>query len=160
MPTLADRMRKAREHAKLSQTQLASKVGVKQQSIQHLENPNKAARGSRYLATIARICGVMPEWLETGKPPMLDPRRVEEPGAEYELLTEEARQVALAWMKLSPDAQGWMRDLMFLLATAERNYPWLRRGRPKGESYDAFERRMEDNFAALKVLGDARNKPG
>lgn len=158
MVAFSDRVRKAREYAQLSQTGLAQILGVKQQAVQYLENPKNAARGSRHTAAIARACGVSDEWLETGRGAMitgsvpgLGVREHEPP--HYPGASGEALQVAAAWDKLSPNAQEWMRDMIFIVATAERKYPWLRRGRPKSETYDEFERRMEQNFAALKVLG-------
>lgn len=152
MKTLAERIRAARDNAGLSQVALASAIGITQQSVQYLENPAKNAQGSKHLAKIARTCGVTIEWLETGRGRMVALPQAEQPSAEYNFLTPEAQQVGAAWMKLSPEAQAWMRDLIFLLAASERNYPWLRRGRPRSETYDQYERRMEQNFAALKVL--------
>jgi len=155
MANFSLRVRKAREHAGLSQSALASRLGVKQQAVQYLENPKKAAQASRYTSAIARHCGVSAEWLESGTGAMLGApaaNTVAEPTAKYHAPSAEAKQIAEAWMLLSPDAQAWMRDLIYILSITERKYPWLRRGRPKSESYDQFEKRMVQNFGALKGL--------
>ena len=51
-----------------------------------------------------------------------------------------------------------MRELLFTFSAIDRFYPWLRRGRPKGESYDQFEQRHEQNMAAAIELAAARQK--
>lgn len=65
----SERLKKAREHAGLSQRSLSESVGMSQPGYQKLEN---GASGSRFAAQIAIACGVSPEWLVTGKGGMLD----------------------------------------------------------------------------------------
>lgn len=62
------RVIRAREHAKLTQDALAKAVGVKQQSVTKWET---TANASRHTTKIASVCGVRPEWLADGEPPML-----------------------------------------------------------------------------------------
>lgn len=159
MATYAHRLKEAREHAKISQPELARRLDVKQQAISYLENPKSAARGSKYTAAIARECGVNADWLASGRGSMLDGiehTRAEQLRATYDALSDEAKQVAIAWSNLSPDMQASTREILFMLATAEKRYPWLRRGRPKGESYADYERRMEQNFTAMVALSKQR----
>lgn len=58
------RLRKARNHANLTQAELAKRVGVTQSAIGNIE------AGSRGLSSgvvrIARVCGVSVDWLATG----------------------------------------------------------------------------------------------
>ena len=48
--------------------------------------------------------------------------------------------------------------MAFMFSIIDRHYPWLRRGRPKGESYDKFEERAEQNYKAEIELAAARLK--
>ncbi|WP_128723824.1 XRE family transcriptional regulator [Xylella fastidiosa] len=66
---LNERIAAAREHAKLSQEQLAKMAGISQQSIQKLESGK--AKGSKKITEIAIACGVRPEWLVYGDLPMV-----------------------------------------------------------------------------------------
>lgn len=60
----SQRIKAARKHAKLTQAELASAVGIAQASISDLERGKSAS--STYSASIAKICGVNALWLETG----------------------------------------------------------------------------------------------
>jgi len=68
--TLGERVKAARKHAKLTQVQLAAKVGVSQQVLARLEGDG--ATGTKALAMIAAECSVSPRWLATGDGHMLD----------------------------------------------------------------------------------------
>lgn len=65
-----ERLRHAREHAKLSQPKLAKLVGLSQSTINGLE---MRGQGSSKVASIARACGVRVLWLEKGEGPMVGP---------------------------------------------------------------------------------------
>lgn len=65
MDTMGKRIREERKQAGLSQTQLALAIGVKQQSISHLERDK--AEDTRLLMPIAAVLKVNPYWLETGR---------------------------------------------------------------------------------------------
>lgn len=88
-----ERLKKARQHANLSQKRLAELIGydedgkprMSQANIGKLEtNPN--AKGSNYTALIANICGVNPNWLTTGDGEWLDFIVVYEKTPEYQVL--------------------------------------------------------------------------
>lgn len=153
----AQRLKRARAHAKISQPELARRVGIKQQSIQYLENPKRSATGSRYTGAIARELGVDATWLATGKGEML-PAAMEarEESAGYEVLPKAAREIAIAWAKLSPGMQEVFRELIFVHAFIEKKYPWLRRGKPKSTEYDDWERHQEQNMEAMIQLAADR----
>lgn len=53
----------------LSQTELAKRAGLRQQTVGGMEKNPK--RRSRYIVQIAAALGVRPEWLDTGVGPML-----------------------------------------------------------------------------------------
>lgn len=62
------------------QSELARRVGMgcKPQNIQHLLDPNKNAKSSKYTPRIAEVLQIDPQWLsyETGSPPMAEPDAV------------------------------------------------------------------------------------
>lgn len=68
----SERLITAREHAKISQEQLAHEVGVSQGAISKIERGE--ADGSKYVVKIAMVCGVRPEWLSEDDGCMLDTR--------------------------------------------------------------------------------------
>lgn len=59
-----ERLMEARKAAKLTQSQLAKKVGMSQSALAEAE---KTGQGSQYLAQLAQAMGVNPVWLATGK---------------------------------------------------------------------------------------------
>ncbi|MBI6948763.1 XRE family transcriptional regulator [Pseudomonas koreensis] len=61
---LSDRIKAARKHAGLTQSQLAERVGIAQTAISQLES-GKTLRSS-YLLQIAEACGVSVMWLASG----------------------------------------------------------------------------------------------
>jgi len=70
---LSQRIKAARSHANLTQSQLAEKVGIAQTAISQLES-GKTQR-STYLFQVAAACGVSAAWLATGTGEMLDVQR-------------------------------------------------------------------------------------
>lgn len=56
-----ERLRQAREHAKLKQAELADLVEIKQPSLSYLETSD--ANGSEFTPRFARACGVSVDWL-------------------------------------------------------------------------------------------------
>lgn len=89
-----DRLKAARQHAHLTQGQLAEAIGITQTSISDLERGK--SKGTTFNARIAQACGVNALWLENGigemtpnedhanVTPMLQPHRE---AREYPLLT-------------------------------------------------------------------------
>lgn len=74
--SLSDRLRKAREHSGLDQTQLAEAMGVSRGTVSNAERGQHAVRPI-VIKMWAMSTGVSLQWLETGTAP--DP---EGPGAE------------------------------------------------------------------------------
>ena len=64
-----DRLKAARRHAKLNQTELAERAGITQTSISDLERGKSKA--TAFAAQIASVCGVSPMWLAEGVGEML-----------------------------------------------------------------------------------------
>lgn len=99
--TYGGRLKAAREHAGLSQAELARRQGLKPQAVQYLEDKNNGARGSDYTAGFARDCGVDPVWLQSGAGVMLTKDQAREPAAAYEL--EKPAAIAAALRELRPE---------------------------------------------------------
>lgn len=70
MNNLAERTKKARKEAGLSQAELAKAIGTGQSTIASIENGRN--QGSGFLVDIARVLGVRPDWLASGRAPMRD----------------------------------------------------------------------------------------
>lgn len=97
MRTLAERVRAAREEAKLSQAQLAKASGVKAGAIGNIEMGTR--KQPRNLIEIAAVLGVRPEWLKTGRLP-----RYPEPRGEVRISQPAAQQTRETPVKLSWEA--------------------------------------------------------
>lgn len=69
MTTLAQRIKLARSHARLTQKALADKAGVEQPAVSQLET-GKSLK-SAHLPVIAQACGVNALWLATGQGDMI-----------------------------------------------------------------------------------------
>lgn len=63
----AQRIRLARRHASLSQTQLAQKVGVRRSAVSHWESAEGKNPSVSNLRAIATVTQVQFEWLATGR---------------------------------------------------------------------------------------------
>lgn len=63
--SIGSRIREARKRAKMTQAQLAAKVGMGQGSLSELETGE--SEGTSLIASLAAALGVNALWLETGK---------------------------------------------------------------------------------------------
>lgn len=76
MTTLAQRLKLARAHAKITQRKLAELAGVEQPAISQMES-GKTLK-SAHLVALAKACGVNADWLATGTGQMAsEPSNVE-----------------------------------------------------------------------------------
>lgn len=69
----------------------------------------------------------------------------------YGDLSPMAIDIARHWSALSSDRQEWFRDILFTMRFVEKRFPAMRRGRPKGESYEKLERAFEQDMRQLKL---------
>lgn len=67
MPTLDNRIRRARTLAGLTQAELAQRVGVHRGAVAQWESPNGSLPSMDHLIAIALHTGVHLEWLGTGR---------------------------------------------------------------------------------------------
>jgi transcriptional regulator with XRE-family HTH domain len=65
MSNLADRLRQARTEARLSRNALSVKVGISERTLARYEGGSGGPSTDK-VETIARACGVSPEWMLTG----------------------------------------------------------------------------------------------
>ena len=73
MPTLNERIRRARALCGLSQCGLAERIGVQRVAVTRWEHPAGNAPSTRHLIEIARCTGTRMEWLALGHgPPRAD----------------------------------------------------------------------------------------
>lgn len=66
--TIADRLRKAREHAQMDKGEFAEKIGISRNSVGNYENGHTVPR-TIVINAWAFATGVPREWLETGEGP-------------------------------------------------------------------------------------------
>jgi len=66
-----ERLKMAREHAGLTQQQLADACNIRQPSVQHLEDVRNNSSGSIHTVMFARVCGVSADWLADNTGEML-----------------------------------------------------------------------------------------
>jgi transcriptional regulator with XRE-family HTH domain len=88
----ADRLKRAIQHSKRTQAEVADAAGTTQQVVSAIIT--RKSDGSMFTAQLAKACGVDPYWLATGNGPMLPNH-----GGD---LSSQALEIARAWSKL-PD---------------------------------------------------------
>lgn len=93
MSTLGDRVKEARQGARLSQGALAARIGVKQSSISELERGD--SRETAHIVKIALATRFSAYWLETGK----GPKKQSELEAVFLSLPENEQRATLAFIK-------------------------------------------------------------
>lgn len=82
------------------------------------------------------------------------PNAVRQPAASYAGISDEALAIARAFDQLQPQAREFIREQVFVYTVIDKAFPWLRRGRPVGASYEDFEKWHQQNIA-LAMKGGA-----
>jgi len=117
---LADRIRRARRSARLSQSGLAARVGVTSSAAAQWEHPDGTKPGLSRLQSIATATAVNFEWLATGRGPQLRGAKAEStetPAVKLDLfaLDESEETLLRRFRRLSPRARemlvGFLREL-------------------------------------------------
>nr|WP_282582724.1 S24 family peptidase [Pseudomonas umsongensis] len=96
MSTLAERIKSARIHAKLTQKALAQKAGVEQPVISQLETGKNLQ--SAHLPKIAHACGVSAIWLSENIGPMISAAKVDSNVGEARQPVESFRYPVISWV--------------------------------------------------------------
>lgn len=107
------RVRHVRELQGMTQVQLAKKAGVSQAAISELETGANRSPWGTNLIRIAQALKVSPDWLATGKGSM---------DAQEEPLPPRAIRVARQWLRLTPEAQDRVADLLETMVETSAAY--------------------------------------
>ena len=110
--TVADRIRVARRHARISQTQAAHAVGVHRGTFAHWERGGGHLPSSRNAIALAKLLKVNHEWLMTGR---------------GEMVCSAAQSPAMRQQSFArcPDEQRWLAAFRRLPPSLRQQ--WIRR---------------------------------
>ena len=129
--TSQQRIRLARRHAAMSQTQLAQAVGVQRSAVSHWEAPQGKNPSVKHLREISMVTGVQFEWLATGRGQMAPSREtvLDSVSAVDALLVDDAleQRLLVAFREAPVRARLALVELMEELASQ-------RTGRPRSKS--------------------------
>jgi transcriptional regulator with XRE-family HTH domain len=92
---------------------------------------------------LADLIGAKVAWLEYGEADAGEARERAAAYAGTAQLNEEARELAMAFQLLTPVQREFYKGQIFRDAALGRVAPWLKAGRPAGDSYSRYERSME-----------------
>ena len=118
MTTMANRIRRARALARVSQSQLATQVGVTRSAVAHWDSKANVRPSMEHLSRIAIVTGVQFEWLATGRgPSQLDPDQIDgiSDFKEFAQSDTETRMLALL-RRLSTKRQEMVCDIVEMMA--------------------------------------------
>jgi transcriptional regulator with XRE-family HTH domain len=116
----AQRIRLARRHVGLSQTQLAQKVGVRRSAVSHWESSEGKNPSVANLRTIATVTQVQFEWLATGRGAMQvsAEQALDSVAAAEVMMIEDGAEMRLigSFRALSANARVMLLELTGMLA--------------------------------------------
>jgi transcriptional regulator with XRE-family HTH domain len=120
MESGAQRIRLARRHAGLSQTQLAQKVGVRRSAVSHWESAEGKNPSMTNLRSVATVTQVQFEWLATGRGAMQvsAEQALDSVAAAEGMVIEDGAEMRLigAFRALSANARVMLLELAGMLA--------------------------------------------
>ena len=122
----AQRIRLARRHAGLSQTQLAQKVGVRRSAVSHWESTEGKNPSVANLRTVATVTQVQFEWLVTGRGAMQvsAEQALDAVAAAEAMVIEDGAEMRLiaAFRALPASARVMLLELAGMLAVPRRQH--------------------------------------
>ena len=121
---LAMRIRVARQYAKLSQMELAEKLGISRGAVANWESANDAHPATSRMVKLAVLTGVSVEWLVTGRGRMThESGREEVPALDGEFVHDVAeRRVLDAFRRSSARAKSLILELAESHAPTARKF--------------------------------------
>lgn len=110
--TLGNRLRHAREHAKLTQAQLADRVGVTSSAISQWETGAVSRISAANLRRTAAVLRVSLDWLLSGE----DGHEVSEESADYQFIEPADGELMALWHQLTSTQRAALLDQVRALA--------------------------------------------
>lgn len=142
----------------ISQEAAAAKVGITQSALSQFLLGTVPMRLSPVLK-LAQLFGVDPTAIRDDLQPMSyvagTPSQLK--AAEPSTFSSEALEIARIFDQLEPQTKNLIREQVFIYSVIDKKYPWLRRGRPIGKSYAAFEKWHEANIETMVDLAAQRH---
>lgn len=140
--TSQHRIRLARRHASMSQTQLAQAVGVQRSAVSHWEAPQGKNPSVKHLREVALVTGVQFEWLVTGRGEMTPSRDavLDSVAAVDALLIDDPleQRLLLAFREAPTRARLALVEVVEELAAQRTGRSRIRTGAPRvGREYDS-----------------------
>ena len=108
---------------------------------------------------VADSLGVRIAWLRDGEGAKRAIAVAAEESGPAPYLPDDAVEIAGVWLKLPAERREWFRDLMCLEAVVATHYPWLTFGRPRSESYNQYEHRVERDLTRIAARLTKVGKP-
>jgi transcriptional regulator with XRE-family HTH domain len=142
--TMAARIRALRKGLGLSLQAFGDLAGVSAMAVQKWERGGEIK--PVHLSHLVRKiddANVTEEYLRFG--------RTAAAGAGPDGLSPLAIDIARRWSALSSERQDWFRDMIFTMHFVEKRFPAMRKGRPRGETYDRLEAAFERDMRQLKL---------
>lgn len=130
----------------MSQAELARRMGVSTQAVQHWESdgPDQTTPRRAKRAKLAKVLCVTEDWLEFGSGKMAGESTgaytTTQPGTRP---SDDAIEVALAFDRLSSAEQEFYRAAIFRDAAVGALLPWFKGVRQVPNSYDRYEKTVE-----------------
>lgn len=119
---MADRMRRARLKAKLSQQELAGKIGVQRSAVAQWEKTGGNLPSMHHLIDIALATGVTLEWLGTGRGPIKPDEETWTPAVQsLDYAQDETEYQCLQDLRRLP--HRLRENLAGIIAILAKNYP-------------------------------------
>lgn len=141
--TSQQRIRLARRHAAMSQTQLAQAVGVQRSAVSHWEAPQGKNPSVKHLREIAMVTGVQFEWLATGRGQMAPSRDsvLDSVAAVDALLVDDTleQRLLMAFREAPVRARMALVELMEELASQRTGRPRTRSLATSDAYYDSLD---------------------
>ncbi|UHQ20789.1 helix-turn-helix domain-containing protein [Lysobacter sp. KIS68-7] len=141
--TSQQRIRLARRHAAMSQTQLAQAVGVQRSAVSHWEAPQGKNPSVQHMREIAMVTGVQFEWLATGRGQMAPSRDtvLDSVAAVDALLVDDSleQRLLMAFREAPVRARLALVELVEELASQRTGRPRARSLMTSDAYYDTLE---------------------
>jgi transcriptional regulator with XRE-family HTH domain len=114
---------------------------------ENIDQPGREAR-----AAIAKLFERSESYIEFGDQPQATrANEARQTAAQY--VSDEALAIARAFDQMQPQSREFIREQVFIYTIIDQSFPWLRRGRPVGTSYEDFERWHQENIAQVMRKG-------